>query len=62
MATKVSLRDGSRYLGQVAIFDAEPSFELLEIAFPDARSIIKDWRTGHFTVDVGDSPVLAYDD
>jgi hypothetical protein len=61
MATKVSLREGSRHLGQAKVFDADPSFALLEIAFPDARRITHDSLTG-WTVDVGDAAVPAYAD
>jgi hypothetical protein len=59
MATKVWLKEGSRELGAVTIFDAEPSFQLLEIAFPDARSIAHDYRTDRWYVDVGDQLLIA---
>ena len=60
MATKVCLKHGSRFLGQVTIFDADPSFALLIIAFPEARGFLWSSRTNQFTVDVGDEPVSAY--
>jgi hypothetical protein len=62
MATKVSLKDGSRHLGQVTIFDADPSFDLLKLAFPDARSIVHNFKTDQWTIDVGESLVIAYAD
>lgn len=56
---KVWLKEGSRFMGQVTIFDAEPSIELLMIAFPDAHAF--SWRShdNRFTVDVGDTPLIA---
>jgi hypothetical protein len=42
MPSKVSLNVAGRFAGAVTVFDAEPFFELLQVAFPEARSIT--WR------------------
>jgi hypothetical protein len=42
MPSKVSLKAAGRMVGSVTVFDAEPSFELLRVAFPEAQSIT--WR------------------
>jgi hypothetical protein len=42
MPTKISFRADARYIGSGTVFDADPTFELLQGAFPEARSIT--WR------------------
>jgi len=42
MPAKISFAADGRFIGSGTVFDAEPSFELLQVAFPEARSIT--WR------------------
>ncbi len=60
MASTVSLKDGLRFMGQVTVFDVEPSFQVLQLAFPEARSWTWRSRDNRFTVDVGDAALIAY--
>lgn len=56
MAAKVRMTEGKRFIGYATIFDAEPSFDVLMIACPDARAFVWRQRDNMFTVDLGDAP------
>jgi len=61
VAANVRLWAGKRFIGYVTVFDAEPSEELLMIAFPDAIAYVHDERTNRWTVDLGEAPAPRCD-
>ena len=54
MATVIYLKVGDGDVGTVELFDAEPSFDILKLAYPDARVIFHDFKSDRWTVQLGE--------
>jgi hypothetical protein len=50
MASTVILKRDGKQIGELAIFDAAPSFHLLSLVFPEPAAIIHDQTTGEWIV------------
>jgi hypothetical protein len=58
MATKIQVSEKGKPFGSVALFDIEPSFELIHAIFPGPLRIVHDIRRDTWFVDFLDAPEM----